>query len=293
MSRRFVAPSAHTFVFFWLLAGCGDYSQPKDTGTGGSAGTAPTGGSSGTSQSGSGGTSPQGGSATGGTGAQAGGGAGGTSGQAGGGAAGSGSGGGAGGSAGGGSCADVAACGGDLVGAWTVGSCPLAVTGTVDLSGLGLNNDCMSTPITSGSMQLTGTLTFVAGGTYMDGTTTAGEVAFDLAPPCLVLSGTRTTCEMIASPIRSVGFTTLTCTDNTTTMGCTCEGTFQQMGGLGFVSYDAAQSGTFTVTDNKVAISSFSMPAEYSFCVGGNTLTMNMESVAKTGTVDGPIVLTK
>jgi hypothetical protein len=295
--HRFVAHSACTLILAWLVAGCGDYSQPKEA-TGGSSGSAPTGGASGTSQSGTGGASGsgQGGGATGGTGAQAGSGAsgtGGASGQAGGGTGG----GGAGASGGSGgvqaSCDDVAPCGGELAGTWSVASCSLSLTGNVDLTGLGLNNACMSTPITSGSMTVSGTLTFVAGGTFMDNTTTTGEAEFELAPPCLELSGTRTTCEMIARPISSVGFTMLTCVDNATTMGCTCSATMMQSGGLAFISFDPAMSGTYTTANNTVTTSAFGMNVDYSYCVAGSTLTMTPTTVNKTGTVEGPIVLTK
>jgi hypothetical protein len=166
------------------------------------------------------------------------------------------------------------------------------VTDAVDVTGLGLVVECMA-PV-MGSMTITGTLSFVAGGTYTDGTTTSSTSTFELGPQCLEISGTETTCEEISRPISSVGFSMVTCTPNPTTMGCTCTGTVQnQMGGFGFVSYDAATTGTFMTTGNEVSLSSFSAPAEYSYCVQGNTLTMTMESVARTGTVSGPIVLTK
>jgi hypothetical protein len=267
----FVALGATPLVFTFLVSGCGDYSQPKDTPTGGSGGTAPTGGSGGTAQSGSGGTGGTGQSGSGGTAGtgQAGSGAGGASGQAGGGAGGAAAGGSGGGQA---SCDDVAPCGGDAIGTWTVASCMLDLTGNVDLTGLGLANDCMSTPLSSGSLAVSGTLTIVAGGTFMDATTT---------------------CAMIANPIKSVGFTTLTCVDNTTTMGCTCSGTIQQTGGMAFVSFDPAMSGTFTSAGNNLTMTAFGQNVEYSYCVAGNTLTMTPVTVNKTGTVEGPIVLTK
>jgi hypothetical protein len=163
----------------------------------------------------------------------------------------------------------------------------------VDLTGLGLNNACMSTPITSGSLEVSGTMTFVAGGTFTDGTTTSGDIEFELAPPCLELSGTTTTCAMIANPIRSVGFTTLECVDNAMTMGCTCTGTMQQTGGMAFVSFDPAMSGMYTSSGNNLTMTAFGVNVEYSYCVAGSKLTMTPVTVNKTGTVEGPIVLTK
>jgi hypothetical protein len=81
--------------------------------------------------------------------------------------------------------------------------------------------------------------------------------------------------------------------DNTTTMGCTCSGTIQQTGGMAFVSFDPAMSGTFTSAGNNLTMTAFGQNVEYSYCVAGNTLTMTPVTVNKTGTVEGPIVLTK
>jgi hypothetical protein len=237
-----------------VLPACGSYDQP-DTATGGASGTGgtATGGASGT-----------GGTATGGTG--------GSGGQV--------------------SCTDVAACGGDVVGTWTVAACPLTVTGTADLTGLGLDPDCMSGPVT-GSLQVSGTFTAVAGGTYMDNTSTTGETQFDLISECLELSGTRTTCDEIDGPLISLGFTALVCIDNAMTGGCSCTGTINQTGGLAFVSFDAATSGTYTTAGNTLVTTAFSNDTEYPYCVAANTLTMTLQSVARVGTVMGPIVLQK
>ena len=283
MNLRSVALSANRLLFVSILAGCGDYSQPKEPATGGGGGQAPTGGGSG-----SGGTGPAG---SGGTSGQAGGGAGGTAGQAGGGAGGGGAGGsGAGGGAGG--CTAVAACGGNVVGTWTAAACPLTVTGTVDVSGLGLALDCMSGPVT-GMLQVSGTITLNADGTFMDGTTTMGMATFELPAPCLELSGTRTTCDMIDGPIQSVGFRELTCLNNAATMGCSCTGVVNQNGGLGMVSINADMTGTYTIAANTLTTDSFGHRVPYEYCVAGNTLTMSLEAVSKTGEAMGPIVLQK
>src|SRR5262252_1806599 len=74
-------------------------------------------------------------------------------------------------SGGGQSCPNVTACGGNAVGTWTVASSCLTVAGTRDLSSIGLG---CSSPVT-GSLQVTGTLTIKADGTFVDNTTTSGE----------------------------------------------------------------------------------------------------------------------
>jgi hypothetical protein len=52
-------------------------------------------------------------------------------------------------------------------------------------------------------------------------------------------------------------------------------------------------SGTFTSAGNNLTMTAFGQNVEYSYCVAGNTLTMTPVTVNKTGTVEGPIVLTK
>jgi hypothetical protein len=213
------------------------------------------------------------------------------SGAAGGGTAGmSGAAGGAGTGGGVASCDEVAACGGDVVGTWTVAPCPLAVGENVDMTGFGLS--CSSAPVT-GSLELSGTLTLNADGTYADNTTVTGESTLELPPSCLILSGTTTTCADISGPLGSIGYTTIVCVDNAATSGCTCEATVDQEGGLAFVSFDSATSGNYTSADNTLTITGFGDPVDYSYCVAGNTLTMSMVTVSKTGTVMNPIVLQK
>src|SRR5450755_1519290 len=68
----------------------------------------------------------------------------------------------------GGACTNVTACGGDVVGTWTVSSC-LNVSGQLDLS---ISPDC-SAQVT-GSLQVSGTWSAKADGTYTDNTTTTG-----------------------------------------------------------------------------------------------------------------------
>src|SRR5215831_1249994 len=77
-----------------------------------------------------------------------------------------------------GTCSNVTACGGSLVGTWTVASSCLSVSGQVDLTLVGAG--CPSAPVT-GSLQVTGTWTANADGTYMDDTTTTGQEQLTLA----------------------------------------------------------------------------------------------------------------
>ena len=71
------------------------------------------------------------------------------------------------------SCPDVAACGGSVVGTWAVSSSScLALAGEID--GWYLSLGCPKVPVT-GTLNVTGTFTANADGTYIDNTTTTGS----------------------------------------------------------------------------------------------------------------------
>jgi len=189
--------------------------------------------------------------------------------------------------AGGASCSDVTPCGGDVVGTWTVTSSCLKVTGELDLGLVGAG--CPSAPVT-GSLQVTGTWTANADGTYSDNTTTSGEEQFTLAPSCLVISSAPVTCDGAANLLKSLGYFSLTCRD-VAGGGCTCSGTVQQTGAIGLVSPAPSTNGSYTTSGNEVTISGDSGDTKYSYCVSARTVTMTPESTSPTMT--GTIVLQK
>jgi hypothetical protein len=194
---------------------------------------------------------------------------------------------GSGGTGGGSSCSSVVACGGSLVGAWTVTSSCLQVTGQLDLSLAGAG--CPSAPVT-GSLQVTGTWTANADGTYSDHTITTGDEQLTLAPSCLSISSTSVSCDGAASIIQNLGYASLTCT-SVAGGGCTCAATVHQTGGLGLVSVAPSTSGNYASTGSVVTISGDAGDTKYSTCVSGNTLTMTPQSTSPTMT--GTIVLQK
>ena len=291
--RLFFTLGVNTMVFASVLAGCGSYgNDDKGAATGGTSGTA-TGGSGGTATGGTTATGGASGTPTGGTSGSATGGSaptGGASGSGGSGVGGSaGSGGATGGSGGGGpSCSDTAPCGGMLEGTWTSASCPIAVSGVVDMAATGLG--CPTAPVT-GSLTVTGTWSAEPGGTYTDSTRTTGELQLELTPPCKMISGTHTTCDRVV--LGAIGINTITCVDNTTTMGCSCVAMIDQEARPGFISTAPATTGTFTTADNKVTTLGDGRSTEYSYCVAGNTLTMKLETAGQVGTLMGPIVFQK
>src|SRR5262252_6120456 len=133
---------------------------------------------------------------------------------------------------GGQTCTSVTACSGDIVGTWTAMSSCLTVSGSLDVTPASFS--CPSAPIT-GSLQVTGTFTANADGTYSDDTTTSGNEQFNLASGCLTISSTPVTCDGAATFIKNLGFATLTCTA-AAGGGCACAGTVDQHGGIGALS---------------------------------------------------------
>jgi len=247
--RNLVALSLNTLVIGLLLAGCSASDSEDDSSAGGDTGV--------------GGSTGVGGDATG---------AGGTATGTGG--------------AGTDLCANVTACGGDVVGTWNVtGSC-LAVSGDMDVSSFGLG---CPTVTATGTLTVTGSWTANGDGTYADNTTTSGTETLELPTTCLDVSGTHTTCSRISAPLSSVGFATVDCVDNAATAGCTCTCTIDQAGGLGVSPMYPSASGTYTTAGSTLTITAGEQ--EYSYCVEGTTLTVTPVSVGTTATITGSVEL--
>lgn len=314
--RRLFSLGVASLALALPVTGCGDYADPKDASGGGAgmAGTGPAGSSgaggstAGTGAAGQAGTTTTGGSSGAGQGGSAG--TAGSSGQAGGGTAGTaGSAGtgaesgtaGAAGTAGSGGGAplpcpepvpDATPCGGDVVGTWNVAMCPLAISGELDMMGFGLG--CPSATVTSGSLQVTGTMTFNMDGTYADATTTTGEQVVELPETCLHVSGTVTACDRVGGPVRdSLGYVAFDCVDNTETGGCTCQATIEQEGGLALIGLDPFTEGSYMTMDTSLSLEGEDADTEYSYCVSEDTLVASFVTVGKVGTVEGPIVFKK
>jgi hypothetical protein len=193
------------------------------------------------------------------------------------------------------SCTDVPACGGDVVGTWTAASCEMTVSGQIDLGPVGIG--CTMAPVTSGTLEVGGTWTGMAGGMFSDTTTTTGTVNFEMAAACLEVSGFMAECDRLS--FETIGLLNVACVDNTTTMGCTCEATVEQFAGMGHIAQasvnndSSGTTGTYTSADNTLStVTEDGAMVDYSYCVAGNTMTMKVASVGAF-TVTGSIVLQK
>ncbi len=263
--RNLIALSTNTMVLALLLAGCSDDSGDSDDNpqaTGG-IGAAATGGAA---TGGAGATGTGGGGATGTGGAATGGVSGGTE----------------------ASCDNVVACGGDIVGTWTVSDSCVSLGGELDVSLQGLG--CAIGTVTATTIEVSGTWTANADGTYTDNLTWTGTETIGLSPDCLNVSGTTTTCDRVGSPMVGLGYhqglnyNSLDCVDDPATGGCTCTGVIEQV--------QNAVGGTYTVDANTVTTSEGMV---FSFCVAGTELTMTPAKWATntTTTTTGTVVLQK
>ena len=186
-----------------------------------------------------------------------------------------------GGSGGTASCSNVSACGGSVVGTWTVTSSCLKLSGAMDVTLASLG--CSTVPVT-GSVSTTGTFVAKADGSYTDNTRTTGSVTFPLAASCLSISSTPVTCEKAGSIFPALGWTTSACT--TTNGQCNCSLSADQAGGLGLVSDLVTPQGMYTTSVNTLSTGDVS----YNYCASGGTLTLTPQMATA---LAGTVVLTK
>ena len=188
------------------------------------------------------------------------------------------------GSGGSAACSDVAPCGGDVTGTWTVTSSCLKLSRNLDASFAGLDpNVCKNITIT-GSLYVSGTWTANSNGTYADNTTTTGSGQIQVPAACKQISGTTITCDRVGLAVGSGTGYTVTCIDAANGNDCTCTATVQQTGWAGWVSPDWSTNGNYATASN---VLTFDSEAKYSYCVSGSTMTWTPQiaSPTLTGTV--------
>ena len=180
------------------------------------------------------------------------------------------------------SCDNVTACGGNAVGTWTVSSSCLNVSGQLDVQAVfGLT--CPSGQVT-GSLQVAGTWTANADGTFTDNTITTGTEQLALPVECKTLSLAPVTCQRLADVMSGGYYDTATCTD-APTGGCSCSATVNQKGSIGHLSVDPQKAGNYTVASNAITITQDNL--NYSYCAAPNKLTLSVQgtSPVTTGTI--------
>lgn len=179
------------------------------------------------------------------------------------------------------SCVTPAECGGAITGTWSVTSSCLSVSGSLDLSAVGIG--CAAAAITSGYRQVSGSWTAHADGTYSDATTTTGMDHLELSPACLNISGAQVSCDGMGPLFTVFGYSSASCV-KVPEGGCACSALVKQAGGLGNVSVDPSTYGSFSALNNVVTLDS---GWSYPYCAIGHVLTLapNTANPTLTGSI--------
>lgn len=189
-----------------------------------------------------------------------------------------------------GSCPNVAGCGGDVVGTWTIDNACLGGFGRVPAAD-GLQGFCQQAAIDSSGLRLAGTITYDANGTYAEDAKLIGRLSFDLPPACLTRQGAALTCQQLSGASAQVSTTasidtgaagtgarapsssaSISCAANFDG-GCACSTSIEQ---------DVSVNGLYT-TQGSMLTQLGGASAEY--CVQGDTLYLRspMQMLMSTG----------
>jgi hypothetical protein len=154
-----------------------------------------------------------------------------------------------------GSCGGLA-CGGDLVGTWTITH---ICNGTPSSSSTGT---CQTSADTS-QLKETGTITFNADGTYSTSLTIGGSVRETIETSCLGITCDEETARLAQSTL----YSSATCTTIGTTCSCV----------LVYAGQTLAGTGTYVTQGTSVSVMSAGSTSSTadSYCVLGSTLTLS------------------
>jgi hypothetical protein len=182
---------------------------------------------------------------------------------------------------GGGSCGGSAACGGNVVGTWSIASvCFMTLPAMSGDGGTSCSNQINSSGLTE-----MGTVTFNSDLTYTSSATPVGTLSEVIPTGCL---GT-VTCDQenmyAMMAVTSGTYSSAGCT--AVAAGCSCQ--FQ------FASKPVTQTGTYTTAGSSLTImsSTATKPQPDTYCVTGSTLTLSTTSMIGTTGTSSSIVLTK
>jgi hypothetical protein len=182
----------------------------------------------------------------------------------------------------GGTCSNAAACGGDIVGSWTITSSCVSESGSM------FDSQCPSATVSSSGLTITGSVTYNADGTYSLTSTTAGSLDVTLPPSCLTSNGVTVTCAQLNQEVQSnpTPGLTINCTGSSS---CSCVETI--------VSQTSSETGTYTTTAAGLLTDTPTggTAGQTDYCVKGTTMTQSPHagSAMMGQNVSGTITLTK
>ena len=181
-----------------------------------------------------------------------------------------------------GTCGNTAACGGAIVGTWTITSS--CVTEGASM----LDSQCPTATASSSNLTINGTVTYNADGTYSSTSTASGSIYVTLPPSCLTTNGVTLTCDQLNQLFQSnpTPGVTLNCTGTT---GCACTETIASQTGSETGTYTTTAAGLLTDTPSGGTAS------QTDYCVKGTTMTQSPHagSAMMGQNISGTITLTK
>jgi len=183
------------------------------------------------------------------------------------------------GDSGGGTCGNTPACGGDIVGAWTITSSCLSPGSPTSAACQGTNDVA--------NIKLTGTITYNADMTYTANTMFSGSETVTLPLSCLTSSNSAATCDQLGELFMAdPSSQTATCSGTTT---CSCKIVFSNETSMTTGTYSTTAAGVETDTPT------VGDPSQSDYCVNGKTLTLSPHADATMmgQAIAGTITLTK
>lgn len=180
----------------------------------------------------------------------------------------------------GGSCGNAPACGGSIVGTWTISSACLTAEASF------VTSQCAAGTLTSSSLTETGTIIYNSDGTYSSSGTANGYLKFDAPQSCLMSDGgTPPTCQQLNQMLQATASLTPgmseTCTGSSV---CHCTLTITNQARSDTGTYTTTATGLLTLTPMNGTAS------QIDYCVQGHTLT---ESPQAGSMSSGIVTLTK
>jgi hypothetical protein len=175
-----------------------------------------------------------------------------------------------------GACADFAACGGAVTGAWEIRS--TCLTGSPDL---GFSEQCRGATVDISGMQVRGSINLNADMSYVRTTMLGGSMSATLPASCLTVEGIALTCAQLQMALsRNIAedpddspFSSATC-GAAGGGGCTCT--------LAYKPITESDMGSYTVTGNVLSLRERGADDSetFEYCASGNNLKLKSSSMS-------------
>jgi hypothetical protein len=171
-------------------------------------------------------------------------------------------------------CGKVAACGGSIVGTWTVAaSCATAAAPSVP--------GCASASVKDVMVSASGSSTFKSDGTFTLNSTQSGSEVLVIPMSCLSSGGATATCAQLSGILGAALMGDAGTTASCTTSGSECDCM------IGLPSTTNMESGTYKVSGTTLTTMSGGTTTTADFCVQGNELHVISTSMGTSGDIVG------